>query len=130
MARSDYSSDPEDGSITSDGSAHEDEFAIGPTSAVAQKKPAPWQAGYTGQSSAAAGAAATAPNLGASGAGTNTGGDEIQLRSPASPSRGPQIPDLLSSKITGPNARFRTVVMKVIRLNKLRGLSDDEPGVN
>ncbi|KAG8906532.1 hypothetical protein FRC00_012530, partial [Tulasnella sp. 408] len=129
MARSDYSSDPEDGSITSDGSAHEDEFAMGPTSAVAQKKPAPWQGGNTGQSSSAA-AAATAPNLGTSGGHKNTGGDEIQVRSPTSPSRGPQIPDLLSTKITGPNARFRTVVMKVIRLNKLRGLSDDEPGVN
>lgn len=129
MARSDYSSDPEDGSVTSDGSAHEDEFAMGPTSAVAQKKPAPWQGGNTGQSSSAA-AAATAPNLGVSGGHKNHGGDEIQVRSPTSPSRGPQIPDLLSTKITGPNARFRTVVMKVIRLNKLRGLSDDEPGVN
>ncbi|KAG9049055.1 hypothetical protein FS837_011328 [Tulasnella sp. UAMH 9824] len=129
MARSDYSSDPEDGSITSDGSAHEDEFAIGPTSAVAQKKPAPWQGGNTGQSSSAA-AAATAPNLGAPAGHKNGGGDEIQVRSPVSPSRRPQFPDLLSSKITGPNARFRSVVMKVIRLNKLRGLSDDEPGVN
>lgn len=130
MARSDYSSDPEDGSITSDGSAHEDEFAIGPTSAGAQPKSAPWHTGNKGQSSSAAPAAATAPNLGAPGGSKNNGGEEIQVRSPTSPSRGPQIPDLLSTKITGPNARFRTVVLKVIRLNKLRGLSDDEPGVN
>ncbi|KAG8947735.1 hypothetical protein FRC04_010509 [Tulasnella sp. 424] len=130
MARSDYSSDPDDGSITSSGSAHEDEMAIGPTSAVAQQKLAPWQAPFTGQSSSTAAAAGTAPNLGVSTGNKNHGGDEIQPRSPASPSRVPQLAELLSSKITGPNARFRSVVTKVIRLNRLRGLSDDEPGVN
>ncbi|KAG8947734.1 hypothetical protein FRC04_010508 [Tulasnella sp. 424] len=130
MARSDYSSDPDDGSITSEASAHEDEHAIGPASAIAQQNFAPQQLGHTDLSSSVATAAAIAPNLGMSSPNKSTGGDEIQLKSPTSPSRRPQIPDLTSSKITGRNARFRSAVMKVIRLNQICSLSDDEPGVN
>lgn len=130
MARSDYSSDPDDGSITSEASAHEDEHAIGPASAIAQQNFAPQQLGHTDQSSSVATAAAIAPNLGVSSPNKSTGGDEIQLKSPTTPSRRPRIPDLMSSKITGRNARFRSAVMKVIRLNQICSLSDDEPGVN
>lgn len=33
-------------------------------------------------------------------------------------------------RLTGPNARFRAVVLKVVRINRMRNLSDEEPGVD
>lgn len=127
MPRSDRSSDPDDGSITSD-----DEQAIGPTSAVTQQKVAPWQmqidtSGSVTKQPAPVASGSTAPI-------TQT--EPIQLKSPVSPTSKLQEivqlaqPGARRATVTGPNARFRSAVIKVMRLKRIDGLSDDDPGVD
>ncbi|KAG8894391.1 hypothetical protein FRB99_001310, partial [Tulasnella sp. 403] len=117
MPRSDYSSDPDDGSITSEGSRHEDDQAIGPTSAVTQQHLAPWQTSTRPVSPPPA----IQEDDDISPSSPSRRGDTLQLSQPATEAK---------TVLTGPNARFRAAVLKVIRLNKMRGLSDDEPGVD
>ncbi|KAG8930421.1 hypothetical protein FRC02_004253 [Tulasnella sp. 418] len=103
MPRSDISSDPEDGSITSD--EEYDPQAVGPTSPSQDQKPkGPWQ-----QQRAEGGSL-----------------ERIISKQPTSPIQ--PLPSSMPSRVTGPNARFRSLVYKVIKMNKMSLQS--EPGID
>lgn len=107
MPRSDYSSDPDDASLTSD-----DDQVIGPRSAVAQQSPAPWQIGRQNDRPA-------------------TPVTSASLNSPLQEVLRLARPGAGKAAVTGPNARFRSAVLKVMRLKRIEGLKlGDDLGVD
>ncbi|KAG8903374.1 hypothetical protein FRB99_003396 [Tulasnella sp. 403] len=108
MARSDASSDPGDGSITSDGSIVGDDRAMGASSS-------PVEPGRTIPLSNIRSRSSTRPR-------------PANVEAAASALRG----GVSGTNAGGKNARFRAIVQKVIQLNSMREfrLADNEPGVN
>ncbi|KAG8992422.1 hypothetical protein FRB94_011612 [Tulasnella sp. JGI-2019a] len=121
MARSDRSS--VDGSITSDGS-NDDEQAVGPTSPVTLGQPTPWDRPVT-------------PRISIN---TSARVDSLASpKSPISPSRWQEALDNLPEAVATtaapgkpavPNARFKAAILKVIKVNRMRIMSDEEPGID
>lgn len=130
MPRSDRSSDGDDGTITTD------EEQIGPTSPVDQRKPAPWQIVTSAQSQPP-----QIPSTSSAPAVPTRRALTVQVQSPKSPisptSRLQEIVQLAEpngrrATVTGPNARFRAAVIKVMRLKRIKahGLTDADPGID
>jgi len=120
MPRSDNSSDPDDGSITSDDEYRQDDGRLGPTSPVQTSPRTPWQL-----------------NTNSLGGNNNNHGITQDLMSPSRRNDSLQLSRVLSKSqppppptFTGPNARFRSVVAKVIRMNKMRLAGESEPGID
>ncbi|KAG8846753.1 hypothetical protein FRB96_001778 [Tulasnella sp. 330] len=124
MPRSDRSSD--DGSIASD-EEHEDNQVLGATSPITPQKPAtPWDHRTTPHM--VVDTSRQAPPRKATRQETVT-----SIRSPTSPSRYQEALDNLpaaAATAVVPNKRFKSAVLKVIQVNRMRVIADEEPGID